>query len=313
MACYLIVGAGGYTGSRLAQRLLAKGHRVRGLVLNPDKEVVQQLAAEGMVVWKGDITRPETLVGVTDGVDYVYNLTAKSILSNGAVRKMFVEGNHNLIAACSRARQVRAYVFASNIAPYGDAGEELITEDTSIAPSYPLGEVMAEAEQTVMELVRKHHFPAIILRVGKVYGPQRDFVSEVRNNMLTIFGDGQNFVSCIHIEDLLTVLERIATEGQPGAIYNVVDDEPVRLRHLYGEVRQRLGMLPPRTYSPEKALQSGVDTNIVGIMSASVRMSNARLKHDLKLTFRYPTYRTWLDEQLGLEAAELQELTLSLA
>jgi hypothetical protein len=32
--------------------------------------------------------------------------------------------------------------------------------------------------------------------------------------------------------------------------------------------------------------------------SSSVRMSNARLKHDLGTALRYPSYRAWLDEQL---------------
>lgn len=302
MACYLIVGASGYTGSRLARRLLAGGHRVRGLVLNADTEVVQELAARGMSVWTGDITRPETLIGVADGVDYVYNLAARSVLENGLVRKTFVEGNNNLIAVCSRARRVRAYVFASNVAPYGDAGDEWVTEDTPVAPTHPLGQVIVEAEQTIMNLVQQHHFPAIILRVGKVYGPERDLIGDMLHHTLTIFGDGSNFVSHIHIEDLLRVLESIVSQGQPGAIYNVVDDEPVRLRTLYGEIGRRLGMLLPRTFSLEKALHSGIDPSIVGMASASVRMTNERLKHDLGLELCYPNYQTWLDEKLAVEA-----------
>jgi nucleoside-diphosphate-sugar epimerase len=164
---------------------------------------------------------------------------------------------------------------------------------------------MVEAEQTIMNVVRDHHFPAIILRVGNIYGPQRDFVDAVRNGTLTLIGDGRNYLSHIHIDDLLTALERVVEYGQPGAIYNVADDEPVRSIDLYSEVRQRLGMLPPRTYSSIKALQSGLDPSIVGRTSASVRLSNARLKHDLGLELRYPNYHAWLDEQLGI-AQELE-------
>lgn len=305
MANYLIVGAGGYVGSRLARRLLGGGHRVRGLVRNPEAPEVEQLAAQGMVVWKGDVTRPETLIGVADGVDYVYNLTTQSILTSDALRKTFVEGNQNLIAACSRSRRVRAYVFASNTSPYGDAGDELLTEDTPVAPCCPLGQIMVEAEQLIMEIVRQHHFPAIILRVGTIYGPERDFTDAVHTNTLTIYGTGRNFVSRIHIDDLLTVLQHVVTDGQPGAIYNVVDDEPERLVDLYAEVRRRLGMLPPRTYSPTKALQVGVDPTIVRMTSSSVRMSNARLKHDLAIELCYPSYRIWLDKQMGVEKQEI--------
>ncbi len=300
MAYYLIAGATGYVGSRLAQHLLAQGHRVRGLVRNPDSEIAQQLAAQGMVVWTGDVTQPTSLIGVAEGVDYVYNLTSRLVLENGSVRKTFVDGNQNLIAACSRARSVRAYVFTSNVAPYGDAGDDWLSEDSPVAPTYPLGEIMVEAEQSIMNVIRQHHFPAMILRVGSIYGPERDFITAVRNSTMTIIGSGRNFISPIHIDDLLVVLERVVTYGQPGAIYNVADDEPVRSIDLFGEIRERLGMLPPRTYSPMKALQSGLDPSIVGRASASVRLNNARMKHDLGLELRYPSYQVWLDEHLGI-------------
>src|SRR5919204_2872139 len=122
MGRYLIAGASGYVGSRLADYLLAQGHYVRGLVRDPDAEVVQRLAGQGMAVWQGDVTQPDSLVGVASGIERVFNLTARSVLENGSVRRVFVDGNRNLIAACSRARSVRAYIFAGNVAPYGDQG-----------------------------------------------------------------------------------------------------------------------------------------------------------------------------------------------
>lgn len=301
MAYYLIAGASGYVGSQLAERLLSRGHRVRGLVRNPDSPTVERLAARGMCVWIGDVTRAETLSGVADGVDYVYNLTSRLAIENGSVRRTYVDGNQNLIAACSRARSVRAYVFSSSVAPYGDAGDALVSEDHPVAPSFPLGEVLAEAERTIMGAAHDHRFPAIILRVAAIYGPGRDPVEAVESGMATIYGDGRNYVSHIHIADLVDVLERVAVDGQPGAIYNVGDDEPLRQIELLSEVRQRLGMVPPRTFSPAAALAAGLDPTVVGTLRASVRLDNRRLKHDLALTLRYPSIRAWLDERLPVD------------
>jgi nucleoside-diphosphate-sugar epimerase len=301
MARYLIAGAAGYVGSRLAEFLLMQGHTVRGLVRDPDKEVVERLAGLGMAVWQGDVTQPDSLVGVANGVEYVYNLTSRSVLENGSVRRVFVDGNRNLIAACSRARSVRAYIFAGNTAPYGDQGNAWLTEDAPVAPCYPLGQMMVEAEQAIMELVRAHRFPAIILRVGTVYGPERDFVDAVLSGTATLIGDGANFIPRIHIDDLVYILDRLGLEGQPGAIYNVADDEPARAAELYGEVRRRLGMVPPRSFSKAGALFSGLDPSIVGMASASTRLSNERIKQELGLALRYPSFRTWLDERLGAE------------
>ncbi len=301
MAYYLIAGASGYVGSQLAERLLSAGHRVRGLVRNSDTPLVERLASRGMAVWTGDLTSPDSLVGVADGVDYVYNLTSRLVIENGSVRRTFVDGNQHLIAACSRARTVKAYVFTSNVAPYGDAGDALVSEDHPIAPTHALGAVMVEAEQTIMRAAREHRFPAIILRCGSIYGPGRDLVDAVEQGMATLYGDGRNFVSHIHIEDLLAILVAVATDGQPGAIYNVGDDQPMRQIELLREVRQRLGMVPPRAFSPAAALAAGLDPAIVGMLTASVRLDNSRLRHDLGLTLRYPSVRTWLDERLPIE------------
>jgi nucleoside-diphosphate-sugar epimerase len=299
MARYLIAGAAGYVGSRLAARLLKQGHSVRGLVRDPDQDTPQELAGLGMAVWQGDLTDPDSLVGIASGVEYVYNLTSRSVLHNGSVQRVFVEGNRNLIAACSRSRSVRGYVFTSNIAPYGDRGDAWVDEDTPPEPCYPLGDVMVQAEQAIMEMVRAHHFPAMILRVGTIYGPERDLVDAVLSGTATLIGDGQNFIAYIHIEDGLDVLERVVHHGQPGAIYNVADDEPLRALDLYSAVRQRLGMVAPRTFSKATALLSGLDPSVVGMASSSVRLSNVRIKDIVGLELRYPRLYDWLDERLG--------------
>jgi nucleoside-diphosphate-sugar epimerase len=300
MAYYLIAGVTGYVGSRLAQRLLADGHRVRGIARNAESAAAEQLAANGVVIWTGDLTRPETLIGVADGVDVVYNLTSASLLDDAALHATLVTGNQNLIAACSRSRSVRAYIAASNISPYGDGGEQTLDEDAPVAPCYPLGHTTVEAERTIMQLVQKHHFPAIILRLAPIYGPERDMVDAINTGMTMICGSGRNYIAHIHVDDLVEALVRVAQHGQPGAVYNVADDEPLRLIDLHATIRKRLGMVAPRTYSPEVALASGLHPTIVGEMTASVRLCNARLKHDLQLELRYPSYHTWLTERLGV-------------
>ncbi|RRR69327.1 MAG: NAD-dependent epimerase/dehydratase family protein [Candidatus Viridilinea halotolerans] len=303
MACYLIAGASGYVGARLAERLLAAGERVRGLVRNPDAPVVEQLAARGMTVWIGDLTHPTSLVGIADGVDFVYNLTSRLVIENGSLQRTYVDGNQHLIAACSRSRTVQRYIFTSNVAPYGHCGATLVSEDTPVAPQHPLGEVMVAAEQTLLHAAREHHFPAIILRCASLYGPGRDPVQAVAAGLATIYGDGRNFVAHIHIEDLLAVLLALPAHGQPGAIYNIGDDQPLRALALYSEIRQRLGMVPPRTVAPAAALAAGIDPTIVGMLSASVRLDNRRMKHDLPITLRYPSLMAWLDERLPLVEA----------
>lgn len=304
MANYLIAGAAGYIGSRLAARLLAAGHRVRGLVNSAEDPVVERLAARGMAVWIGDLTRPETIDGVTDEIEVVYNLTNRMPIDGSALlRSLYVDGNQHLIAMSVRARTVRTYIWASSVAPYGDHGEHWVDEDSPIAPSYPLGTILAAAEQTILQAVRAHRFPAMILRMATVYGPDRDPLEAIASGQLTIYGSGRNFVPHIHIDDALEVLIRAPEVGQIGAIYNVGDDEPLRLIEIVSEVRRRLGMLPPRTFDPNVGLRAGLDRSVIGALTSSVRLSNARMHHDLGIELRYPSLRYWIDERLPLEVA----------
>ncbi len=306
MACYLIAGATGYTGARLVTSLLAQGHSVRGLVPDPDSATAQELAAHGMTVWHGDITHPESLQGVADGVDYVYNLTTPSLLNIPSAHNTLHTGNHNLIAACSRNRNIQAYVFSSNVAPYGDAGADRVFEDSPLAPDCPLGEQTIAAEQHIIGLVQQHQFPAIILRVANIYGPGRDFTDAAFHRSLLLFGNGNNYVPRIHVADLVHILELVAAYGQRGAVYNVGDNHPARLLTFYRDLENRLGISTPPRISRLAAITAGLHPNVVNMAAASVRLANDRLRHDMPVTLRYPSYRTWLDEQVPPIAANVQ-------
>ncbi len=305
MASYLIIGAGGYVGARLASRLLQRGHAVRGLVRAPDTARVETLAANGMVVWHGDVTDPESLIGVTEGIDYVYNLASASILHTPTLRRTLVDGNQYLLAACSRSKRVRAYIYTSNAAVYGDVGAALVDEDTPPAPCCEAGAIMLEAEQVVLAHTRAHDLPGIILRVATIYGPERDFTDPLLNRTLTLFGDGSNYVPRIHIDDLLPVLEQVATYGQAGTIYNVGDDQPLRLYDLYAALQSLLDIdMPPRWYPREQALAAGLNPAMVTLATASVRLSNARIKDELRFSLTYPNVLAWLEER-ALQLAPL--------
>ena len=68
MARYLIAGAAGYVGARLAEQLLVRGESVRGLVRDPDNEAVER-QQEGLclpVGLSGKFTHMETLCHAFD-------------------------------------------------------------------------------------------------------------------------------------------------------------------------------------------------------------------------------------------------------
>lgn len=307
MGRYLIAGAAGYVGSRLADHLLTSGHEVRGLVRTADRDVVQRLAARGMAVWEGDLTDPDSLVGVAHGIEHVFNLTTHTVLDDAQLTQVYVTGNRNLIAACSRSSSMRSYTFAGNVAPYGSCAAEWVTEATPAAPCYPLGDITYSAEQAIMGLVDQLRFPAIVLRIGSIYGPGRDFIAAVGSDTAALIGSGENYLPRVQIDDVIDILARVAEAGRPGAIYNVGDDDPTRAIDFYSTVRARLGMEPPSFVPTAAALSAGIHPSIVGMSAASVRLANERVKSELGIRLRYPSYLTWLNEQLPQPAAIEQD------
>ncbi|MHC1590862.1 MAG: NAD-dependent epimerase/dehydratase family protein, partial [Candidatus Helarchaeales archaeon] len=71
----LITGVNGFIGSNLAKALLESGHEVRGLILPGTDESF----LDGLDVKKvyGDLTKPDTLKGITDDVEAVFHLAAR--------------------------------------------------------------------------------------------------------------------------------------------------------------------------------------------------------------------------------------------
>lgn len=109
----LVTGACGAIGARLVAELVAAGHDVRGLVLAGDPWI-SRLDGVPCDVRAGDVTRPETLAGICDGVDAVLHLAAVVLSPDSArFRSVNMEGTRNLAREAQRAG-VQHFVLVSS-------------------------------------------------------------------------------------------------------------------------------------------------------------------------------------------------------
>ena len=76
MPKFLVTGATGQIGGKVARQLLAKGHDVRALVRDASKPSAKALETLGAELSVGDYGTPETLVAAASGVDAVFILTS---------------------------------------------------------------------------------------------------------------------------------------------------------------------------------------------------------------------------------------------
>jgi nucleoside-diphosphate-sugar epimerase len=126
---------------------------------------------------------------------------------------------------------------------------------------------------------------------SRIYGPGRSaFDKLIAGTARRIMKDGQVF-SRIHVADIASVLEASIARPRAGAIYNVADDEPAAPEAVVVYAAQLLGVPPP----PEVDFaEADLSPMVRSFYEGSRRITNGRIKSELGVKLRYPTYREGL-------------------
>lgn len=271
----------GYSARALARRMLARGWRVIGTTRDlgeaqPDEDV-QLLQWPGANVPLEGVTHVLSSVGPNADGDPV------------------MEALRDELAARAASGQFDWVGYLSTTAVYGDQGGAWVDEDTPIAPSSRRGNWRAQAEaawQAIPDL------PLHIFRLAGIYGPGRGpFAKLMAGKARRIVKPGQVF-SRIHVEDIATVLEASIDQPNPGAIYNVCDDEPAPPQDVLGYGAELLGLPVPAEVPFDEAGMTPMARSFYG---ENKRVRNTRIKEELGVRLAYPDYRT------GLRAVKMAE------
>ena len=277
----LIVGCG-YVGVPLGAELIRLGHEVFGLRRSADGNA--ELLAAGIQPLVGDITRPEDLARLPGPFDWVINVVSSNKGGVDEYREIYLNGTRHLIDWLAGS-PVKKYVYTSSTSVYGQTNGALVKEDAPTAPPSPTSQLLVETEQLLMEAARSRNFPAVILRVAGIYGPERGhlFLQYLRNEA-RIAGKGERIINMIHRDDLVNVILAALKNGRPGEIYNAVDDEPVAQIHFFRWLSETLGKwMPPFMTEEENANRKRGLTN--------KKVSNRRMKMELGVPLKYPNFR----------------------
>ena len=119
----LVTGAHGFIGSHLVEKLVAEGASVRALV-SPWGTLENLSAVQGKIdIVRADVSEPESLTGVCDGVNLIYHAAAR-VADYGpatAFRRVNVEGTNHLLREAERANVTR-FVLVSSVAVHRYTG-----------------------------------------------------------------------------------------------------------------------------------------------------------------------------------------------
>ena len=257
---YLITGATGFIGPHLIKKLTAEGHFCRCLVRNSSQ--TDFLKASGVEVVQGDITRPETLNGIADGMDRVLHMATLGHMSNFSVTEsMFeainVHGTRNVMAEALRAG-VGRIVHCSTVAAMGICDEVPATEESLCNPHHPYGRSKLKAEQMVLGMVADQGLPAVIVRFSMVYGPgdPRDILKLTRLARKGLFpkvGRRPKLTPLIHVSDAIQGVLLAAEKGGTGEVYLITNQNSLPFDDICKILQNALGITRLPLYIPEWA------------------------------------------------------------
>ena len=277
----LIVGCG-YVGLPLGAELVRQGHEVFGLRRGPGAETA--LKPAGIQPLLADITRAEQLSRLPAEYHWVVNCVSASGGGAAEYREVYLEGMRNLLAWLAPS-PLWKFVYTSSTGVYGQNDGSLVEETSPTQPAAETGKILVEAEQVPLAAARQRDFPAVILRLAGIYGPGRGYwFKQYLRNEARIEGAGARILNMIHRDDVVGAIIAALQAGQPGQVYNVVDDEPVTQLAFFQWLASALGgELPPSVPEDPAALRKRGVTN--------KRVSNRKLKTELGYQFQYPTFR----------------------
>ena len=151
----------------------------------------------------------------------------------------------------------------------------------------------------------REYRPVHIFRLSGIYGPGRSALDSVRQNKARRIIKAGHVFCRIHVDDIASTLRASLDKPTPGRIYNVADDEPAPYADVVSYACQILNAAPP----PEiHWTQANLGPMLANFYANCRRVDNTRLKSELGVTLKFPTYRHGLNNILETETARTEEI-----
>ena len=201
-------------------------------------------------------------------VDFVFHLAAmvsvqESVQKPNECAEINAWGTAIVLEEAARAR-VKKLIFSSSAAIYGDNPTIPKIESMPAEPKSPYATGKYEAERHCRSFTDEGQLPTVSLRYFNVFGPYQDPRSEyaaavpafiekaIRNEPITIFGDGRQTRDFIYVKDVVAANALFALESQATGIFNIACGRPITITDLALTIRDLAKSCSTIEYSAER-------------------------------------------------------------
>ena len=273
----------GYTAAALARRLLAQDWRLCGTSRDAANLAGIKVHGVSPLLWPGSDPRPML-------AEATHLLLSAAPDENGD--PVIAEFGSNIAELAPKLEWVG---YLSTTGVYGDHQGGWVDESTPLTPATKRGHfrVKAETQWQAQDL------PLHIFRLAGIYGPCRGPFAKVRRGTARRIVKKNQVFSRTHVDDIAQVLLASMENPNPGAVYNVCDDDPAPPQDVLSYAAELLGVSLP----PEEDYETAEMTPMArSFYAESKRVRNDRIKDELGVTLLYPSYRNGLRALLAEEA-----------
>lgn len=262
---YLLTGAAGFLGSHICENLLARGDRVRALVLPGDKSV-KYVPAEVEIVEGNlcDMASLDKFFDVPAGTKTIAIHCASMVTTNPDFSQKLIDinvgGTNNMIDQCLKHPECEKMVYVSSTGaipelPKGQAITEVDhfdSESDKVVGWY--SKTKAMASQAVLDAVHDRGLNACIVHPSGILGPKDFAVGETTGTVIKIMtgkmpiGMGGSFNLC-DVRDLADGCIAAADKGRKGECY-ILGNKEVTMKEMCRLLYEASGCKTPYFYVP---------------------------------------------------------------
>lgn len=271
MRHFLVTGGAGFIGSHIAQRLVARGDRVRVLDnLSTGHESNMAAFREGIEFLRADLCDASAVARAVAGVDCVFHQAAlasvpRSVEAPLDTNAACVTGTVTLLDQARRAG-VRRVVYAASSSAYGDQPTSSKRESDLPSPVSPYGAAKLAAELYCQAFAATFAIQTVALRYFNVFGPRQDPASPysaviplfitamLAGRKPLIYGDGLQSRDFVFVENVVDAnLLAADAPGVSGRVLNVGSGRSTDLLTLVSALNRLLGTDVGPQHAPPRA------------------------------------------------------------
>ncbi len=271
----LVAGATGYLGRYVVKELKKQGYWVRALARNAEK--LEDLKEHIDEVFEAEVIKPETIIGICDGIDFVISSLGITRQKDGLTyMDVDYQGNKNLLDLAIKS-DVSKFIYVSVLNAH-------LMKDLK----------MIQAKELFVDKLKASELDYAVIRPTGFFSDMLELLKMAQKGRVSLFGNGENKINPIHGADLSEVcvnsLNKPEKEINVGGPEKLTWKEIAELAFRALNKEPKISTLPiwmiriilplmriftsSKTYGPVEFMMCAMTMDLVGDLYGKERLSD---------------------------------------